>query len=64
MLDESVAHEIARTYAWIAERPQLELFLGSADTLVSDLRRPLLTAAEWARSVPCALRAGRPQERA
>jgi uncharacterized protein YbjT (DUF2867 family) len=62
MLGESVAREIALNYAWIAERPQLELFLGSTDTLVRGLRRPLLTAAEWARSVPWALRTGHPQE--
>jgi NAD(P)H dehydrogenase (quinone) len=52
MLGESVASEIALTYAWIAERPQLDLFMGSADELVRALHRPLLTVAEWSRSVP------------
>lgn len=48
LLGEAVAKEIARTYAWIAEHPNMELFIGTSQELARDLRRAPLAVYDWA----------------
>lgn len=49
VLGQDVAKEIARTYAWFAEHPNLDLFAGTRNELERHLGRPATTVYEWAR---------------
>jgi uncharacterized protein YbjT (DUF2867 family) len=55
-LGSGVAQSIARTYAWLALRPETPLLSGTSAELARDLRRPPITAEAWARTQAWAAR--------